>query len=336
VRRPVVWLTLGMALIVIGLGRLADSAAQPTTPVPRVGVLNPGSSTESPAVQREPFERGLRELGWTPGTTIIVEYRYAEGRIARLGNLAAELVELKVDVIIGRSYAAVEAARRASSATPIVMSSVDDPVGYGFVKSLARPGGNITGIANLAGALEAKRLELLKEAIPGLTRVGVVANAASSSGPRRQAAMTALETAGRSLGLEIQTFEIGKAENLAETFAAISRARVGAILLRTDVLILEPNRTQVTALVARHRLLAMYPWRFYIDVGGLMSYATSIPAFHHRSATYVDRILKGAKPADLPVEQPTKFELIVNLRAARALDLTIPHGFLLRADEVLE
>jgi putative ABC transport system substrate-binding protein len=325
-----------LSLIVTAVALCQDSEAQPPTRVPRVGVLNPGSSTEPPAVQREPFERGLRELGWAPGSSVIIEYRYAEGRVARLGELAAELVKLKVDIIVGRSYTAVEAARRASSTIPIVMSAVDDPVFHGFVKSLARPGGNITGLANMVGELEAKRLELLKGAMPGLTRVGILENPAADTGPRRQVLTPALDAAARSLGLEIKTFKVGRTEELAETFAAMGRARVGAVLVRADVLILEPNRSQVTALAAMHRLPAMYPWRFYIDVGGLMSYATSIPAFHHRSATYVDRILKGTKPADLPVEQPAKFALVVNLKAARALELTIPHSFLLRADEVIE
>lgn len=319
-----------LSLIVIAFARFADSEAQPTG-VPRVGVLNPGSSTESPAVQREPFERGLRELGWTPGSNVIIEYRYAEGRVARLDELAAELVKLKVDVIVARGHPAVAAARRATGSIPIVMSSAANPVASGFIKSLARPGGNVTGIANLVWELEAKRLELLKSALPGLVRVGVLDNAAN-----RPRAPEALGAASRALGLEIQVYTATKSEDLTETFAAMSRARVGAVLVRADVLVLEPNRSQVAALAARHRLPAMYPWRFYIDAGGLMSYAESIPAFHHRSANYVDRILRGAKPADLSVEQPTKFELVVNLKAARALELTIPHSFLLRADEVVE
>jgi putative ABC transport system substrate-binding protein len=325
-------LVVALALVALVFTLPVDTQAQPPTPAPRVGVLNPGSSTESPAVQREPFERGLRELGWTPGSSLIIEYRYAEGRGARLNELAAELVKLKVDVIVARGNPAVRAVRQATGSIPIVMSSSADPVGNGYVKSLARPGGNVTGIANLARELEAKRLELLKGAIPGLTRVAVLDNASN----RTETPQAALGTASRALDLEIQSFTVTKREDLAETFAAMSRARVGAVLVRTDVLVLEPNRSQVAALAARHRLPAMYPWRFYVDTGGLMSYAESIPAFHQRAATYVDRILKGAKPADLPVEQPSKFELVVNLKSARALELTIPHNFLLRADEVIE
>jgi putative ABC transport system substrate-binding protein len=330
------WHAVALALIVVANSQRVDSQPMPAEQVPRVGVLSPGSSTESPAVQRKPFERGLRDLGWVPGSTIIIEYRYAEGRAGRLAELARELVRLKVDVIVARSNSAVAAARQATASIPIVMSSANDPVAAGHVKSLARPGGNVTGIANLVSELEAKRLELLKSAIPNLTRVAHLdAWSTGNTTARRQAAQT-LGNASRALGLKIQSFTVARADDLVETFAAMSRARVGAILVRADLLVLEPNRSQIAALAARHRLPAMYPWRVYVDVGGLMSYAESIPAFHHRSATYVDRILKGAKPAELPVEQPAKFELVVNLKTARALDLTLPHDFLLRADEVIE
>jgi putative ABC transport system substrate-binding protein len=328
---------LGRRAVVTGLALGAVTApwlarAQPAR-VPRVGILSPGHSTEPPSLQREPFERGLRELGWTPGSTIVLEYRYGEGREERLAELAAELVRLKVDVIVGRSRVAIQAARRASDAIPIVMSSTADPVAEGFARSLARPGGNITGIANLVQELESKRLELLKEAIPGLARVAIVANPGNLT---RHVPAIRFEAAGRALGLEIQTFGVSRAGDLAETFAAMSRARVGAALLRADTLVLEPNRDQVVELAARHRLPAMYPWRPYVQAGGLMSYATSIPAFHHRSANYVDRILRGARPGDLPIEQPTKFELVINLKTAKALGLTIPQSVVLRADELVE
>jgi putative ABC transport system substrate-binding protein len=224
---------------------------------------------------------------------------------------------------------AIRAARGITDVVPIVMSSGADPVENGLVKSLARPGGNITGIANLVQELEGKRLEMLKEAVPGVARVAILGNPRNSPGTR-------LPAAGRALGLETQTFGVSRVGDLAETFAAMSRARVGAVLLRADTLVLEPNRARVTELAARHRLPAMYPWRFYVDAGGLVSYATSIPAFHHRSASYVDRILRGARPGDLPVEQPTKFELVVNLKTAKALGLTIPQSVVLRADEVVE
>jgi putative ABC transport system substrate-binding protein len=298
--------------------------------IPRVGILGAGSAGEPTSLQREPFERGLRELGWAPGSTIILEYRYAEGSAERLGELAAELVQLKVDVIVARSRVAIEAARRASPTVAIVMSSTADPVGEGLVKSLARPGGNITGIANLVQELEGKRLELLKEAIPGLTRVGILWHK-SALAPR-----TRLADASRTLGLEVEAFGVHRVEDLPGAFSAMSRARMGAVLVRADTLLLEPNRARVTELAARHRLPAMYPWRFYVDAGGLMSYAHSIPAFHYRSASYVDRILRGARPGDLPIEQPTRFELVVNLKVAKALGLTIPPAFVQRADETVE
>jgi putative ABC transport system substrate-binding protein len=318
-------------LLVAVRAQNTGAQAQPLPRVHRVGVISPGSATESAAVQREPFERGLRDLGWALGSSLIIEYRHAEGRAARLGELARELVRLNVDVIVARSSPGVEAARQATASIPIVMSSASDPVAAGHVKSLARPGGNVTGIANLTAELEGKRLELLTAAFSRPMRVGVLDNTTLRRDP-----VASLGEASRALGLEIQSFTVARSEALADTFAAMSRARVGAVLVRADPLLLEPNRSQIVALAAKSRLPAIYPWRFYVDAGGLMSYAENLPAFHYRSASYVDRILTGARPADLPVEQPTKFELVVNLRAARALDLAIPHGFLLRADEVIE
>ena len=303
--------------------------------VPRIGVLNPGSPTESPAVQREPFERGLRELGWTPGSNIFIEYRYADGNTTRLAELAAELVRLEMDIIVARGPVAIRAARQATVTIPIVMASAADPVADGSVKSLAQPGGNTTGIANLVLELDGKRLELLKEALPQLTRVGVLANPRMR--PRRYKELaTGLLADARSLSLQAQVFEITRPEEISSAFAAIDKARIGALLVLADTQVLEPNRAQVVAMASNHRLPAIYPWRYYVEIGGLMSYATSVPGFHYRSATYVDKILKGAKPADLPVEQPTKFELVINLKTAKALGLTIPPSLLARADEVIQ
>jgi len=326
----VVSLTAAIWLLV---APLAGAAQQPAN-APRVGVLTPQKSTEPPTLQREPFERGLRELGWGPGSTIIIEYRYGEGRNERLPELAAELVRLKVDVIVTRGPQATRAARQATGTIPIVMSSTSDPVRDGFVASLARPGGNITGLSSLAqGPLEGKRLELLKETVPRLARVADLLNPLMD----RDGAITReITTAARFLGLEVQTFEVKTPQDIAKAFAAIGKARVGALLVRADPSILEPNLKQVVSLALQHRLPAMYPWQMYVDAGGLMSYATSIPAFHHRSATYVDKILKGAKPADLPVEQPTRFELVINMKTAKALGLTIPASVLIRADQVIQ
>ncbi len=297
--------------------------------------MSPQHATESPTVQREPLAQGLRALGWEPGTSLLIEYRYAEGEVDRLPALAAELVRMPVDVIVARGGAAVRAARQATSTIPIVMSATADPVRQGFVASLARPGGNITGLAFLAqGALEGKRLELLKEAVPRLSRVAFLVHWPEVSG-EAESLRHELHTAARSLGLEVQAFEVSGPETLVEAFTAMERAQVGALLLGPDTRVLEPNLAQVVALARTYRLPAMYPWRLYVDAGGLMSYATSIPDFHRRSASYVDKILEGVKPADLPVEQPTKFELVINLKTAEALGLTISPALLFQADEII-
>jgi putative ABC transport system substrate-binding protein len=310
------------------------AAAQSAGKLLRVGVLSPGSSTEAREVQREPFERGLRELGWLPGSTIAVDYRYAEGSVARLAELAAELVS-RVDVLVARGPIAIRAARQATSIIPIVMSSADDPVADGFVKTLARPDANITGIANLVSDLDGKRLALLKEALPGLARAAVLSNP-NMDLRRYKDRVAALLPTARAMGVDVQVFEVTRPQEIADVFGTIDKARVGAVLLRADTQVLEPNRPQVVAMTAKYRLPAMYPWNFYVEIGGLMSYATSVPGFHHRSATYVDRILRGAKPGDLPVEQPTKFDLVINLKTAKALGLTIPPSLLQRADQVIE
>jgi putative ABC transport system substrate-binding protein len=307
--------------------------AQPAGKLPLVGVLGPGSASDTLKVQREPFERGLRELGWTPGVNITIEYRYGGESSERLSELAAELVRLGVDVIVARGPGAVRAARQASAIIPVVMASTDDPVSDGFVKSLARPGGNTTGIANQSWELDGKRLALLKEVLPRVTSVGVLANPRKS---RYRENATTLLASARSLDLRAQVFEVTRAEDIAGAFVAIDKGRVGALLVLTDIQVLEPSRAQIVALANKHRLPAMYPWRFYAEIGGLMSYATSLPDLHRRSATFVDRIVKGVKASDLPVEQPTKFELVINLKAAIALGLTIPPSLLQRADQVIE
>jgi putative ABC transport system substrate-binding protein len=321
--------------LAILLAPLAANAQQPVK-VPRVGVLSPQKSTEPPIVQREPFERGLRELGWTPGVSLLIEHRYAEGQVDRLPALAAELVRLPVDVLVTRGPQATRAAQQATGTIPSVMSATPDPVRQGFVASLAGPGRNITGLAFLAqGDLEGKRLELLKETVPGLTRVAFLVNWRTVPDQERSI-MDAINVAARSLRLEVQTFEVNRPDDIATAFTAMGRAQVGAFLVAADPHVLESHLAQVVALARTHRLAAMYPWRLYVEAGGLMSYATSIPDFHRRSATYVDKILKGAKPADLPVEQPTTFELVINLKTAKALGLTIPPTLLFQADEVLK
>ena len=317
------------------LGAPLVAVAQQARRIPRVAVLYTGSSTENAAVQREPFERGLRELGWVPGANIVIEYRYGDGTVERLTAAATELTRQGVEMFVARGNAAINSARRASPSIPIVMSSADDPVGAGFVESLGHPGGRITGIANLVTELDGKRLELLKEAIPGLRRVAALSNSAMWTS-RWERVRSNVTSGARALGLDVQLFEVRRLEELDVVFTAIGKARAEALLVIADTLVLEPNRPRVVAAAAKYRLPAIYPWHFYTESGGLMSYATSIPAFHHRSATYVDKILKGAKPADLPVEQPTKFELVLNLKTAKALGLTIPPSLLARADQVIE
>jgi putative ABC transport system substrate-binding protein len=324
---------LGGSITLLGWAGAAE--AQPPGKIPRVVVLHTGSSSESAAVQREPFERGLRELAWTPGSNIVVEYRFGEGSVERLATSAAELVRQGVDVLVARGNVAAGVAQKATASIPIVMSSADDPVAAGYVKNLARPGGNMTGIANLVSELDGKRAGLLKEVIPGLSRVAVLANA-QMWGTRYERVRGQLFDSARSLGLDVQVFEVRSLDDIGGVFTAIDKTRPGALLVIADTIVLEPNRSKIVALAAKHRLPAMYPWHFYTEAGGLMSYATSIPAFHHRSATYVDRILRGAKPADLPVEQPTKFELVINLKTAKALGLTIPPSLRARADQVIE
>jgi putative ABC transport system substrate-binding protein len=301
--------------------------------VPRVGVLHAGSSKEPAAVQREPFERGLRDRGWVPGSTVIIDYRYAEGDRAKLAPLADELVRSGADVIVARADAAIHAARKATSTIPIVMAAyVGDPAADGVVKNVSRPGGNVTGIGNFLD-LDPKRLELLRDAFPRIRRVGVVLN---PDGGKWRERMVRLNEAAKVLKLQLQFFEIRRPEQLSETFAAVGKARVDALLVRGDPEVLDPNRADIAAQAARLRVPAIYWWRFCVEAGGLMSYGHSIPGFHNRSATFVDRILKGARPGELAIEQPTRFELIINLRTAKALDIRIPRDFLQRADGVVE
>ena len=326
------------ALVVLAIGLLLTPAsdAQQASKLPRVGVLHAGSSKEAVTIQREPFERGLRELGWMPGSNVLVDYRYAEGSAARLAELAVDLVRSRVDVTVARGESAIDAARQATTTIPIVMSArAGDPVADGLVKNLSRPGGNITGITTLVWDLDGKRLELLKEAFPWIRRVAVLANPNFHAG-RYEQHVTALQGMARSLTLQLEVFEVTRPEEIAGVFAAIGRARVDALLVRGDPHVLDHNRREVAAMAAKHRLPAIYPWRFFAEAGGLMSYGTSLPGFHHRSATYVSRILRGANPGDLPIEQPTNFELVVNVAAAKAQGLTIPQSVLFRADQVIQ
>ena len=331
-RRNVLGLIAVCGLASAGIDNRRKAQSSPGTP--RIGVLSPQKSTEPPAVQRIHFEQGLRELGWTPDRNVVIEYRYAEGDIRRLPALAAELIELGVDVIVARSPPAIHAAQQATATVPIVMAASAEPVREGFVRSLGRPGGNITGLAIIVDDLGAKQLELLKMAVPTLRHVAILVNPTMKV-DQDIPFLARLDSTARALAARMMVMDLSRPEDIPMAFAAIEKARVDALLVRADPLLLEPHAADVVALATAHRLPAIYPWRIYVDAGGLMSYATALSKMHWRSAAYVDKILKGAKPANLPVEQPLVYELIVNLKAADAIGLAMPTLLLFQATEVI-
>jgi putative ABC transport system substrate-binding protein len=317
---------LALALVILVAPLVA--AAQQAARIPRIGFLRLASPPD-PLI--EAFREGLRQLGYVEGQNIAIEYRLTmEGD--RLPDLAAELVRLQVDVIVAAGGAANRAAKKATSTLPIVMPQMTDPTGEGFVASLAHPGGNITGLSSIAPELSTKRLELLKEAFPKISRVAVLWDSKTGG------ALTDLEAtqaAARALGLQLHVLEVRGSNDLDEAFGEARRSRAGALLTLSSSLLLA-NRGHLVVLAAASRLPVMYHHREYVDSGGLMSYGTSYRDLYRRAAAYADRILKGAKPADLPVEQPTKFELVINMKTARALGLTIPRPVLSLADEVIQ
>jgi putative ABC transport system substrate-binding protein len=281
----------------------------------------------------EAFRTGLRELGWTEGRNVVLEPRWTGEKPASLGTLAKDLVRLRVDVIVANGGTMVQAAKAATSTVPIVMAATGaDPVAAGFVHSLARPGGNITGLSLLSATLDGKRLELLKEAVPGLRRVAVLQN---PDFPEAQNRWSDTEAASRSLGVRLQAWNLRIPRELEAAFSAAQNARPDALLVFSDPAVLERHRQRIIALSINHRLPAIFPWRFYVEEGGLMVYAPNLLDMHRRSAYYVDKILNGTKPADLPVEQPTKFEFVINLKTAKQIGLTIPPNVLARADRVI-
>ena len=306
------------------------AAAAQAGKVYRVGFLWDSPTMFPDAI--EAFHRGLRDLGWVEGQNIVVEYRWGEGRHDRLHDLAEELVRLKVDVIVAGGSFYTEAAKRATSTIPIIFVSHADPIGSGHVASLARPGANITGVALMMTETNAKSLELLKEAVPGLSRVAVIWDPATPShGP----GLKAVEVAGRALGFRLQPVAVRSATEFDSAFSAIVRERAGGLLvLSTPIFIAEAKR--LAELAITHKLPSMFGPRHHVEAGGLMSYSPDRAEVFRRGAIYVDKVLKGAKPTDLPVEQPTKFELVINLKTANALGLTIPQSFLLRADQVIQ
>ena len=303
--------------------------AQRAGKVYRVGFL-----WDSPAVfpdAIEAFRQGLRDLGYVEGRNIAIEYRWAEGKPERIRELAEELVRLKVDVIVAPASIYVEAAKRATSTIPIIFMSHADPISSGHVASLARPGGNITGLSLMMTETSAKGLELLKEAVPGLSRVAVIWDPAT---PSHKPALNAVEVRGRPLGLRIQPVAVRSATEFDSAFSAISRERADAVLVLSTPLFIAGAK-RLAELAIAHKLPSLFGPRHHVEAGGLMSYSPDRVEVWRRGAIYVDKILKGAKPADLPVQQPTKFELVINLKTATALGLTIQPSLLRRADEVI-
>ena len=305
---------------------------QPATKMHRIGRLRPGQPLPESTAYEEAFRQGLRELGYIEGQNLVLEYRYAAGSAERLPDLAAELVQRKVDVIVAGGVPAIRAAQQATRTIPIVMAGVTDPVGQGLVTSLARPGGNTTGVSLLNEELPGKRLELLKEMVPQRTRIAVLVNPAL---PAYASHMHNLTVAARALGLHLHVVEVRRAEELERAFAAATSAGVGALIVWRNFLI-DTHRTRILQLATQRRLPVMAELREYVDDGGLMFYGPSLPHLYRRAATYVDKILQGTAPADLPVEQPTKFELVLNRKTAQALGITFPPTLLLLADEVLQ
>ena len=305
--------------------------AQQAQPIPRIGFLA-SSSAEHAKSRLAAFQQGLRALGYVEGQNIVIESRYAAGEFARLPDLAADLVRLKVDVILTEGAPAAHAAQQITTTMPVVMGNAADPVGTGLVASLARPGGNITGLSDFNLGVVTKRLELLKEMVPSASRVAVLLNPANPTNPLQLKEIQAIAPA---LGVTLLPLEVKGADDIDPAFTAMQKARVEALIVFGDPMF-GTHQRRIFELAAQSQLPAIYGTRLSVDAGGLMSYGTNFDDLYRRAATYVDKILKDAKPADLPVEQPTKFELVINLKTAKALGLTIPESFLIRADEVIE
>jgi putative ABC transport system substrate-binding protein len=325
--KTIIGLALGSILLALGL----PAEAQPPTKIPRIGYLNAAIFTDSQSRNSriEAFRQGLRELGYVEGKNIIIEYRYAEGNSERLPELVRELLNLKVDIIFAQSMPAVRAAKNATATVPVVTTSAD-PVGYGLVGSLARPGENITGLTNFTSELAGKRLELLKETVPRLSRVAVFWSPSAAELAKKET-----EVAARSLGVELESAEVSTPNDIEYAFSLMRRKNAGAVVvLRSPLIVNQIHR--VVDLAVKSRLPGIFDGGSFVRVGGLVSYGANLADLDRRAATYIDKILKGAKPANLPIEQPTKFELVINLRTAKALGLKIPAHLLMEANEVIE
>jgi putative ABC transport system substrate-binding protein len=325
----------GLTLSALLFALCISADAQQPKKVALVGVLSgrgvPTATT--PDRNADAFRKGLRDLGYIEGKNILVEYRYTEGKQGSIPSLVAELVQLKVDVLVSTAPSVIRAAQQATKTIPIIMVTTEDPVATGLIDSLARPGGNITGLTRLTRELSGKRLEMLKEVVPGITRVGVVWSAANA--PGLATSFNGYETAARALKITLQSLEVrGPNPDLEGAFRDAAKGRVSALITATNRVLL-PYTKKIADLAIKNRLPSMYEARQYVEAGGLVSYSANEAESFRRAAYYVDRILKGAKPADLPVEQPMKFELVINLKTAKQIGLTIPPNVLARADKVI-
>jgi ABC-type uncharacterized transport system substrate-binding protein len=317
-----------LALILTTI-QLAEAQQQPTK-MPRIGYV---MTRFLDPVRTEALLQGLRELGYVEGKTIVIEWRSAEGKLDHLPALVAELVSLKVDVIVTGGPLPTRVTKDATSTIPIVMAQVNDPVGNGFVASLARPGGNITGLSTLAPEISGKQLELLKEILPSLSRVAVFG---TSTQPGNSQVLKEVELAAGALAVKLQYVDILAPTDIESAFRAAVKGRAHAVLMIAASSVVGDRRQEVVDLAVKSRLPVIYPFSSYVEAGGLMFYGANLSDLDRRAATFVDKILKGAKPAELPVEQPTKFELVINLKAAKALGLKIPAHLLMEADRVIE
>jgi len=324
------WMGLGVVLVLTVLAPRVAEAQQPGK-VPRIGLLGGGSASAA-AGRIDAFRQGLRDLGYVEGKTIVIEQMWAEGKLDRIPALAADLVRLKVDAIVSAGPTVTRACKDANITTPIVMGFDDDPVGSGLVASLARPGGNITGLSSLSPGLSAKQLELLKEIIPRLSRVAVLG---SLIHPGTAQSLKEMELAARAFKVQLHYFNVVEPNTIDTAFGAARKERADAVLVLTSV-VTTTQREKIIDLAVKNRLPAIYFTAEWVEAGGLLAYGANFIDLFRRAAVYVDKILKGAKPADLPVEQPTKFELVINLKTAKALGLTIPQSVLSRADQVIE
>ncbi len=319
-----------VALVALGAATASRaSLAQPQGKVWRVGILSPTSASLS-SPNTGAFLKGMRDLGYVEGRNLVVERRFADGKLERLPGLAAELVQLKVDVIVTAGSPAISAAQKATTTIPIVMTITGDPVGSGFVKTLARPGGNITGLSNMGGDTGAKLFELLRSAVPKLSRIAMLTPSATYG-----AISKSVQAAAQQAGVKTLVAEASTPQEIGNAFSMMVREKADAVIVGSPSVFAQQHR-QIAELALKYRMPSLFQDRVTVENGGLISYGQKFTDFYERSATYVDKIFKGAKPGDLPVEQPVSFELVVNLKTAKALGLTIPQTILVRADEVIE